>query len=580
MAALIAVQASMATRRRVEMEAAIALMRRSGFAEPARLSGCGHEFILFPRIGATRPLLHRSDDGAFIGAAGTVFLGGTADDAALPAILDHLRRDTGQPPAGLVGHFIIVACWNGGGIILRDANSAYEAYSAHDGGVVSTSFAALAAFLSATTIDRQSCYEYVFDGVTLGDGTVLSGVRKLGLGESLRLSPDGARRAVARTDLPPISRLPFADAIGQAADTLLGILRTASDAHRGPLRMALSGGYDSRLLVAALRRLGKVPDLYVYGDHDSSDVLVAKAIAAGETLELTHINKDQDPEPDPDEFPALVERNYLAGDALPWGGIFNRGAEHRARALRHAGDALLLNGGAGEIMRNFFKLPDRGVRPLELAQAFYAQFDPRICREPFDRRTHLARIADKIRALDFAEGEVLTRQAAEAVYPHFRCRSWNGRESNANGRFGRWLLPFYEGAFTSMALAIPPEMKADGRFEAALIATLDPALSRYPSNYGHRFDELPSKIIRLYNRIEEYQPPWLRQYRYGMKWRLRKPAPFTKWLGSEFAGRTIDGELPYMSRLFRIDEVRDEAQMARILTLEYFLQRNNVHFDA
>ena len=42
---------------------------------------------------------------------------------------------------------------------------------------------------------------------------------------------------------------------------------------------ALSGGYDSRLILAMLRRHGVAPHLFVYGNAGDQDVRLATAIA-------------------------------------------------------------------------------------------------------------------------------------------------------------------------------------------------------------------------------------------------------------------------------------------------------------
>ena len=54
-------------------------------------------------------------------------------------------------------------------------------------------------------------------------------------------------------------------------------------AHDGPVGMALSGGFDSRLLLAALDHIDTTPSLFVYGRSSDDDVQVAvkKASSSG-----------------------------------------------------------------------------------------------------------------------------------------------------------------------------------------------------------------------------------------------------------------------------------------------------------
>ena len=56
---------------------------------------------------------------------------------------------------------------------------------------------------------------------------------------------------------------------------------------------AISGGYDSRLILALLRARGVRPRLHVYGSDADSDVRIARQICAGEGLTLEHIDKSR-----------------------------------------------------------------------------------------------------------------------------------------------------------------------------------------------------------------------------------------------------------------------------------------------
>lgn len=54
---------------------------------------------------------------------------------------------------------------------------------------------------------------------------------------------------------------------------------------------ALSGGFDSRLMLVLKLKEFINPKLYVYGSNTNSDVIIAKLIAINENLNLDHTNK-------------------------------------------------------------------------------------------------------------------------------------------------------------------------------------------------------------------------------------------------------------------------------------------------
>jgi hypothetical protein len=550
----------------------------AGLGVPWRWSHAGMLLDAYPRVANPEDALVRLPGGDFVAAAGTFVLGEQGGAAALRTFYDRFDG-TSRALADTAGHFLLAIGRGERVWLLRDRNGAYEAYAAIDGSAVSSSFLALAAAQSKLTVNRQAAYEYVFDGVTLGDDSPFNEIRKLGIDEML-VWDRGWRSERLGWPLMPSEMLGDRQAaLGSVLERLTALVRRCATAAGGKARLALSGGYDSRLIVALLLRAGIQPELYVYGPESSSDVRVAKAIAAAEGLPLTHLDKDEAPMPAPEAFPDIVARNYLVGDGMPWGGVFGRGAEHQARAERHAGGYLLLNGGGGELMRNFFALLDRPIAAADLARCFYSQFDPAACAAGFSQVAHLERIAAKMRRIPGLESDPLTRRMAEAVYPHFRCRSWNGRESTANSRFGPWLLPFYDYEATQAALALPVAWKSFGDFEGALIRLANPRLAAYASNYGHGFDvDAPIKR-RLRTMADWVQPPWFRQHRFAIKRRFAARPAFSPLLGPDYAGRIVDLSLPYMSKLFRVERIVDEAQYARILTLEHLYQTLNASFD-
>src|SRR5262249_28168457 len=111
---------------------------------------------------------------------------------------------------------------------------------------------------------------------------------------------------------------------------------------------ALSGGYDSRLILALLRRHGVQPQLYVYGPQSDPEVSLARAIANGEGFALEALDKDRELVFGPDEFGEVAHKNFLAADGYSWAGIFNNGVEADQRAYRVRGNSIALNGGGGE----------------------------------------------------------------------------------------------------------------------------------------------------------------------------------------------------------------------------------------
>src|SRR5690606_3926328 len=134
-----------------------------------------------------------------------------------------------------------------------------------------------------------------------------------------------------------------------------------------------------------------------------------------------------------------------------------------------------LNGGGGEILRNFFHLPDRGFRPLDIVRAFYRGFDRRVFRRAKGLDAYEQRLAGSIGAsvgLDPEAVDVprrtLSRESIELVYPLFRCHHWMGLNNSVCTRHGFFTTPLTDLQVVHLASALPLEWKNAGDFESRL----------------------------------------------------------------------------------------------------------------
>lgn len=552
--------------------AASAMCAKMGFARPAILAAGDVTVHVYPKRGGGEANAVSFPNGDFIAACGTFVFRGEIGRAALQSFYsafagDMALLDEAMCHFGLIlrkGPVVRVAADRFGGYhLFRDALSE----------VVSSSFLVAAATLSRATLTRQGIFEYVFNGVISGNETLFEELSLLPIGSTLSLGDGDASLEQPRLPVPleplPQTRLELIErSFGELDRYFTALCRAFGDR----ITCALSGGYDSRLILAMLRRCGSRPRVYVYGRAGDPDVALASAIAHGEGFALEAIDKEAGREFSPAEFPEIVARNYLAVDGHSWGGIFNNGAEQQERGLRVAGGAIALNGGGGEIFRNFFYLPDRRYTPRQLVWSFYAQFDPRGCTETFDSESYFREIERKMLELA-GPAPVLERPTVEWLYHRFRCRSWDGRVDTINSQHGYTGLPFLNPQVTELASRIPIRWKHFGAFESQLIRMADARLAAYPSVYGYDFSGPPPVLGRLGNLGTYIRPPWLRRFSYRVKNRLGRRAVPYLYLDRPYLDAVLPGRLDAMGRFFRLEQVRDPAQIARILSLEYLVRQ-------
>jgi asparagine synthase (glutamine-hydrolysing) len=459
----------------------------------------------------------------------------------------------------------------------------YKIYRADAWSVVSSSFLLALTAIDRPLLDHQGVYEYVFEGATFGGRTIVKGLQLLdrrqvgALGQRARLQaiPDSRPENLARG---AFARGAFARHVERTVGELSDWFGEFAAAFGGNVDTALSGGYDSRLILALARAGGRRPRVHVYGGPNDPDVAIAKAIAAGEGFPLEHIDKSARQPPSPGEFGAVVERNMLAFDGNPPDGIFDGGADLASRLDRCRGGALALNGGGGEIFRNFFYLRDGRFGIRDVLAAFHSQFDPASATELFAEGAYIAHMAHAMEQTLGRGGERLSRVEVEYLYPYFRCAFWMGRNNSINSRLGHALTPFIDPAIVAGALGVPLAFKNHGRFEAALIAAIDPVLARYPSAYGHDFVTPPPWQRRLKSTLDMWRPVMLRRYSFRLKARL-KPAQRPRLLQADYLGQVVDPAMPAMARFFRLANLRAADQFARAATLEYLCQRYRLSPD-
>jgi asparagine synthase (glutamine-hydrolysing) len=544
-----------------------------GFAAPEIVADKHYVLAAYPKFQARAPEIKRHSNGDFLFVCGTCLSNRGVGLAAAKARYE--AADEISPPADdVMGHYAIILRKKGETEIILDRRGVYQVFYHLTSGIVCSSFYAICLALRSLTLVRQAAYEYVFNGVVSGDETLF---------REVMLAPIQARIVVGPGTLKVSGSPPFVASAATSATRCTSINQSIDllDRFFGPVARvfgdrvgsALSGGYDSRLIVACLRRHGAKPRVYVYGSESDADVRLARAIAVGEGFPVAVINKEARPVVPPVVFAETAQRNFLAADGYDYAGIFHNGAEIKESARRVAGGIIAFNGGGGEIFRNFFYLPDRSYKIREILWTFYSQFDPDVSTARFNIEEYYQNMENKILQILDPEAAWIRRTSIEWLYHNFRCRRWDGRTDSLASRFGYTAMPFLESRITEHASGLPLSWKNHGSYEAELITRIDPRLAAYPSAYGHPF----SGPLPLQRRLRDYaaylRPPWLRRYTFRIKYRARRPPNWQGYLSSAYRDAVLPDGPDIVQRLFQLDQVGHPAQYARILSLEYALRQ-------
>ena len=546
-----------------KVSAAVSCLAAQGSEKPAFAEHDSFIIQFFPKQLSPIKNFITEDNGSFCGSSGTLIYKGQMGEEALKNLLNDFTIER-YNPADYSGIFTVILKKNNRLYLLSDPMGGNRIYQNEEGGFWSSSFLATATAATRLTPNKQAIYEYAFQETTYGTDTVFQEVTCLDALKIFEFHPEGpvGQDKKLNFDFQPSSASQN-DLVQETVQLLRDTVKPVSQRFGDNIATALSGGYDSRLMLALLKDSGSNPHVYVYGPDNSPDVNVARTIAMGENFPLEHINKDAYPTPTAEQYQKTLQDNFYALDGIPGEGIFDFGANMDTRRKRADNGRMIFNGGGGEIFRNFFYLPDRAFTISDLINSFYSRYTTAICGMEFNEQEYRDALHDKIRKALEVSSDQLTRSELEYAYPAFRLRYWTARDNNNNTRLGPYLTPFMSYQMIRKALTIPLRYKNHGYFQAELIKTVSPGLAAYQSDYGYAFNEQVPKKIRLKNKLTYYRPTILRRYSYAIQHRIRD-LNLPKTLDGIFREGT-----PHMSRYFKINEIKDAALLGRVYTMEY-----------
>ena len=254
-----------------------------GFAPPDIINEEGYLLAAYPKFHSRSVALKRYPNGDFTFVCGTCLSAGDglADVAAL-----YEGVTAGLPMSDpVMGHYAPVSKKNSRTEIKLDRFGGYHLFYNLDARIVCSSFYAICSVLRSLTLSHQSACEHVFNGVVSGDETLFNEVKLAPIQARIVVGPQALE--IIRPPLPVTCTFasPKRDASLRESIALLDRFFSAVARSFGDrVRSALSGGYDSRLILAYLRRHGITPSLYVLWPSTGTGYATRSSNRAGRGL--------------------------------------------------------------------------------------------------------------------------------------------------------------------------------------------------------------------------------------------------------------------------------------------------------
>src|SRR5438105_4886825 len=258
--------------------AALRAFAQMGMPAPCLIRRENYVLAVYPKRQATEPVLKQFPDGDFVCSCGTLIYDDLSGEAAATAFY---RDYNGSPETRerAMGHYALLLCKGGQTEVILDSFGGYHVFFDAAKRIVSSSFLAVASALGRLTLGAQNACEYVFDGVIHGNDTLFDEISLAPVNATIVMRDRGFEILSCPPHIPEAAAAePFEVMIGQSLEFLDRYFKAVTAAFGNRVACALSGGYDSRLILALLRRHGIKPRVYVYGPPGDKDVESARAI--------------------------------------------------------------------------------------------------------------------------------------------------------------------------------------------------------------------------------------------------------------------------------------------------------------
>ncbi|MBE0675849.1 MAG: hypothetical protein IH591_14410 [Bacteroidales bacterium] len=405
--------------------------------------------------------------------------------------------------ASLLGHYFIFLFLPSGIKILTDGTGLVKAYHDTEGSYLSSSFLLAARLHKGLTLNRAAATENLVTGGITGTETLVNEISTLSKA-SFTLFPD-IEFVLPRMGTTADKPASEADAIRRQAELLGNYFSSCANlAAGGGADIGLTGGYDSRLVLACAR--DHIHDLQIHSHYrtaGSEEWRIARRIAEGEQIAFVSPEVTPPEKMDDEMLLRVIGSSFRFSDGAislhcNWMEEYNS-LEYGLSVL---GDKRLgFSGIGGEQYRNQERLYGKPwLFSQWLKYSYLRKVSGRVFLTARDERAILERIKSKIFSITgFRQGKRfisladLKRIQNEVLIPAYR-----GARTDAGNRHAWYLSPLADFHVSTAAYGIIEFLKDSKRFEADLIRMIAPSLAVYPTDYGYnlvRGEPLSARII-------------------------------------------------------------------------------------
>lgn len=483
-------------------------MVKRGFTEQCSYIQNDYQALLYKRMSGSDSRVAVIDNCKLLLHGTMVYRGLDCRKSCHELLMDLINNRVNEEE--LLGHFVAVAMLQQRIVIITDRLMTVPLYYHEGSNTISTSFLALSELISRPLeLNKQAIFEIIFGQGSVPPDTQLQGITQI-VPEYSPVLPGLQIFKYKDVSYGLDSNLSYNMILEQQIERLDSYFDLTRNAliSQGQI-IGLTGGFDSRLLYAMLKRHGLTPKVYTHWQEGKSkDFVVAMQIAAQQSLNLNWIDKHKKNEHA--QTALLFEGyNYTDGQCRSqyyWTEVYS--TFDYLRELNQ--DSFCsLNGVGGEQYRN-----NEGIHvsvnswhkwlQTRVFQSACSVLPKSAVIELIDN--HISKISRLI-PIEDKPSPLTIKMYANRVYGYANRYFRAGFEVQVFDH----LSPFCDPYISLYAYKCVPHLGNLFEFQKRLIYRIDPELASIVSNYGFSFNKPTPLTFRMGKSIL-YRMPFLKRW--------------------------------------------------------------------
>ncbi len=478
---------------------ALDLFTEMGFSLPRSAQIGGWVVYAYPKIAIPYSNLISDGDCILISTGSPIYKGLNYENS-LKELLSDFKNNSVESD-NLIGQYTLLFCNNTTIKVLRDPLGCKHLFADKECSIISSHMLPICQCLDeGLHVNRMAFYEKFLTGIIMPPNTLFDEIIQIDktIADSINKAELGIEfLQPVKESYSEEKKRHFQQCLVEQADTLRDYFGWLNNASKNGGDIGLSGGYDSRLVLACLNQYTK-GKLHLHSHSTEnvhkSDLAIANQMAdyvgvpchTVPTKKLKNSNNNEE----------IVRKSILYFDGRDSYSIGGCGEVYTASYREESTEKtpLTLTGVGGELYRNVFDMGIKKVRVEDFLKkkVFSSSYNKAVSETLYQNICNdiIARVSAR---LGIDKKSKQTKEIAHRYYCEVMMPDGQGVAVDAYNQVSCCIAPFLESRIIAKGYEAIPFHGSGGEFEGKLIDYIDAGLASIPSSYGYPIRKRPIK---------------------------------------------------------------------------------------